>query len=75
MDSAYATLTDLSALTGVAGDKLKQIESYARATAKTFGGSAAQSVEAYKLVLSQLGPEIAHVPEANKAYFAGTLEK
>lgn len=59
-----STLTDLSALTGVAGDKIKQIESYARATAKTFGGSAAQSVESYKLVLSQLGPEIANVPEA-----------
>ena len=58
------TVTDLSALTGVTGSKLKEIEGYARQAAKTFGGSASQSVESYKLVLSQLGPAIANVPEA-----------
>ncbi|MFA7034090.1 MAG: phage tail tape measure protein [Bacteroidales bacterium] len=58
------TVTDLSALTGVTGSKLKEIEGYARQAAKTFGGSASQSVESYKLVLSQLGPTIANVPEA-----------
>lgn len=55
---------ELSAITGVTGKRLKEIEDYARGAAKTFGGSAADSVEAYKLVLSQLGPEIAQVPEA-----------
>lgn len=55
---------ELSAITGVTGKRLKEIEDYARDAAKTFGGSAADSVEAYKLVLSQLGPEIAQVPEA-----------
>lgn len=55
---------ELSAITGITGKCLKEIEGYARQAAKTFGGSAADSVEAYKLVLSQLGPEIARVPEA-----------
>lgn len=55
---------ELGAITGIAGKGLKEIEGHARQAAKTFGGSAADSVEAYKLVLSQLGPEIARVPEA-----------
>lgn len=55
---------DLQAITGVAGDKLKEIEGYARQSAKTFGGSAADGVESYKLILSKLTPEIAKVPTA-----------
>lgn len=62
-----ASLTDLSAITGVVGDKLDEIEGYARQSAKTFGGSAAQGVESYKLILSQLGPEIAQTSAALKA--------
>lgn len=58
---------DLQAITGVAGDKLKEIEGYARQSAKTFGGSAADGVESYKLILSQLSPEIAKVPAALQA--------
>ena len=54
----------LSAVSGVTGSGLKQIEGYARKAAKTFGGSATDSVNAYQLVLSQLGPHIAQVPEA-----------
>lgn len=61
------SLADLSAITGVTGSKLKEIEGYARESAKTFGGSAAQGVEAYKLVLSQLSPEIAKTPSALKS--------
>ncbi|MCK8143210.1 phage tail tape measure protein [Flavobacterium sp. I-SCBP12n] len=57
---------DLQAITGVAGEKLKEIEGYARESGKTFGGSAADGVEAYKLILSQLNPEIAKVPVALK---------
>lgn len=59
-----SSLARLSAVTGVTGKGLKEIEGYARDAAKTFGGSAADSVESYKLVLSQLSPEIAKVPEA-----------
>lgn len=61
------SMADLSAITGVTGDKLKDIEGYARQSAKTFGGSAASGVEAYKLVLSQLNPEIAKAPTALKS--------
>lgn len=58
---------DLQTITGVTGQKLKEIEGYARENAKTFGGEASQSAESYKLILSQLSPEIAKVPKALKA--------
>lgn len=61
------SMHDLQAMTGVAGEKLKEIEGYARNAAKTFGGSAAQGVESYKLILGQLSPEIAKVPTALKS--------
>lgn len=59
-----ASLADLSAISGETGESLKLIEGYARDAAKTFGGSAAQSVESYKLLLSQLSPELAKYPDA-----------
>ncbi|MDB0603191.1 phage tail tape measure protein [Tenacibaculum maritimum] len=59
-----SSLADLSAITDVTGNKLKEIEGYARNSAKTFGGNAAAGVESYKLILSQLTPEIAKVPKA-----------
>lgn len=62
--SLDTSITDLSALTGVAGEGLAEIEASARSLAKTFGGSAADAVESYKLILSQLGPDIAGTPEA-----------
>ena len=40
-----SSLADLSAIAGVTGDKLKEIEGYARDTAKTFGTDAASSVD------------------------------
>lgn len=62
-----SSLADLSAITGQTGKGLKEIEGYARQNAKTFGGSAADGVEAYKLILSQLTPEIAKQPKALEA--------
>lgn len=62
-----SNLYDLSAITGVTGSKLKEIEGYARENAKTFGGAASESAESYKLILSQLSPEIGKVPIALKA--------
>jgi TP901 family phage tail tape measure protein len=62
-----SSLADLSAIAGVTGGKLKEIEGYARENAKTFGISAADGVESYKLILSQLSPEIAKVPSALKS--------
>ena len=62
-----AQLADLAAISGATGKELAIIEENARATAKTFGGSAAQSVEAYKLLLSQLSPELTKQPAALRA--------
>lgn len=62
-----SSLADLSAIAGVTGDKLKEIEGYARDTAKTFGTDAASSVESYKLLLSQLSPELGNYPTALRA--------
>lgn len=58
---------DLSAVAGVTGASLKEIEGYARESAKTFGTDASQAVEGYKLLLSQLTPELAKSPAALKA--------
>ncbi|MCM1224155.1 MAG: hypothetical protein NC548_57855, partial [Lachnospiraceae bacterium] len=49
---------DLSAVAGVTGDGLKQIEKFARESAKAFGTDASVAVEGYKLLLSQLSPEL-----------------
>lgn len=54
---------DLSAVAGVTGDGLKQIEKFARESAKAFGTDASVAVEGYKL-LSQLSPELGKYPEA-----------
>ena len=62
-----AQIADLSAIAGVAGKELETITENARATAIAFGGSAAQSVESYKLLLSQLSPELAKQPAALRA--------
>lgn len=62
-----SSLADLSAIADVTGDKLKEIEGYARDTAKTFGTDAASSVESYKLLLSQLSPELGNYPTALRA--------
>lgn len=62
-----AQIADLSAIAGVAGRELETITENARATAIAFGGSAAQSVESYKLLLSQLSPELAKYPAALRA--------
>lgn len=58
---------DLSAVAGVTGDSLKQIEGYARESAKAFGTDASVAVEGYKLLLSQLSPELGKYPEALRA--------
>lgn len=61
------SMIDLQAVTGVTGEGLRQIEGYARDTAKAFGIDAAGAVESYKLILGQLSPELAKSPVALKA--------
>ena len=62
-----SNMHDLSAVAGVTGDSLKQIEGFARQSAKTFGTDASVAVEGYKLPLSQLSPELGKYPEALSA--------
>lgn len=59
-----SSLADLQAITDVTDNTLKTLEMSARSNAKTFGGDAAAGVESYKLILSQLTPEISKVPDA-----------
>lgn len=66
------SMKELEAVTGVAGETLRQIEMDGRQMAKTFGGDAAKSIEGAKLLLSQLTPEIAKQPEALKAMEVNT---
>lgn len=65
--SLDSQMHDLSAVAGVVGDGLKRIEGYARSSAKAFGIDASQAVEGYKLLLSQLSPELGKYPEALQA--------
>jgi hypothetical protein len=50
---------ELQAITGVTGNTLKQISDAARSSSKEFGTDASQNIEAYKILLSKLSPEIA----------------
>lgn len=59
-------MAELSAITGVTGKGLQAIEDAARSTSKTFGTDASANVESYKLILSQLDPEIAKNSKAMK---------
>ncbi len=65
--SLDSQMHDLSAVAGVVGDDLKTIEGYARESAKAFGTDASEAVTGYKLLLSQLSPELGKFPEALKA--------
>jgi TP901 family phage tail tape measure protein len=55
-------MSELSAITGLTGNALDQVGDKARKNAKVFGIDAAQSVNSYKLILSQLTPELAKQP-------------
>ena len=56
-------MADLEGITGVSGKALEELGSAARRTTLAMGGEASKSVETYKLLLSQLGPDLAGTPE------------
>ena len=58
------SLHEMSAITGLTGEKLNQLGQAARAMAKIFGGEASDVMRSYQYLLSQLGPDIAKTPEA-----------
>lgn len=60
------SLQELSAITGVSGEGLREIGDMAQDVAKKFGTDAAQGVESFKLLLSQLSPELGKTPEVMK---------
>ena len=53
-----ASLADLQVISGATGRELETVERFARSTAREFGVSASGAVESYKLLLSQLSPEL-----------------
>lgn len=57
-------LAELEAIAGPTAEELALVEKCARNTAKEFGVSAAGAVESYKLLLSQLSPELTKNGEA-----------
>lgn len=57
-----SSLADMSAITGVVGEDLALMGKNARTLAKDLGGDATSAVETYKLMLSQLTPELAKNP-------------
>lgn len=61
LDSAMARI---AATSGETGEGLEEIERYARESAKTFGGSAADSADVYRRLLEELSPQIAKIPDA-----------
>lgn len=56
-------LAEVSAITGVTGKALEDLGEKARESALQFGGSAADSLNTYKVLLSKLGPQLAKSPE------------
>ena len=57
-------LADLSAIAGIQGEGLTKLGDVARKQSMEFGVDAAQNVESFKLLLSQLGPDLANSSEA-----------
>lgn len=60
------SMAELSALSKETGEGLQTMEKYARESARTFGVSAVQSVETYKVLLTQLNPQLTQSPLALK---------
>lgn len=57
-----SSMADMSAITGVVGKDLEMMGRNARGLTKELGGSATGTLETYKLMLSQLTPELAKNP-------------
>lgn len=60
-------LHELNSVVDISTEAQKQIKQSAIDTSKAFGGSASDTIETYKVLLSKLSPEIAKNPEALRA--------
>ena len=70
-------LASLSSITGVSGSGLQDLGDKAQLMAGKFGTNASANIEAFKTILSKLGPDIAKSPEAlnSMADSVNTLSK
>lgn len=70
-------LASLSSITGVSGAGLQDLGAKAQAMASKFGTDASANIDAFKTILSKLGPDIAKSPEAlnSMAESVNTLSK
>jgi TP901 family phage tail tape measure protein len=70
-------LASLSSITGVSGAGLEDLGAKAQAMAAKFGTEASANIDAFKTILSKLGPDIAKSPEAlnSMAESVNTLSK
>jgi TP901 family phage tail tape measure protein len=70
-------LASLSSITGVSGDGLADLGEKAKVMASKFGTDASANIDAFKTILSKLGPDIAKSPEAlnSMAESVNTLSK
>ena len=70
-------LASLSSITGVSGAGLQDLGDKAQLMAGKFGTEASANIEAFKTILSKLGPDIAKSPEAlnSMAESVNTLSK
>jgi TP901 family phage tail tape measure protein len=70
-------LASLSSITGVSGAGLQDLGNKAQIMASKFGTDASANIDAFKTILSKLGPDIAKSPEAlnSMAESVNTLSK
>lgn len=70
-------LASLSSITGVSGAGLQDLGAKAQSMAAKFGTDASANIDAFKTILSKLGPDIAKSPEAlnSMAESVNTLSK
>lgn len=70
-------LASLSSITGVSGAGLQDLGEKAKTMAAKFGTEASANIDAFKTILSKLGPDIAKSPEAlnSMAESVNTLSK
>jgi TP901 family phage tail tape measure protein len=66
-------MSQVQAISGIAGDKFDLVEQKARDLAKTFGVDASDAAGVLSTLLSQLGPQIAEYPDAIESMARSSL--
>lgn len=66
-------MSQVQAISGIAGNKFDLVEQKARDLAKTFGVDASDAAGVFSTLLSQLGPQIAEYPDAIESMARSSL--